>query len=266
MLKSVQLTLLEAIVIDLLGILRDNLVTKKDNCGVIAMNNRILVVDDEKAIGDIIKYNLEKEGFEVELAFDGEEGLEKIKLKEPHLLILDIMMPRKDGFQVLKEIRPTFKFPVIVLTAKEEEVDKVLGLELGADDYMVKPFSMRELIARVKANLRRMDYDLTSGNGSAEIKSQDLEIDLNRYEVKRNGDVVDLTLREFELLKFLALSAEQVFTREQLLEKVWGYEYYGDIRTVDVTVRRLREKIEDNSGDFKYILTKRGVGYYFRRG
>jgi two-component system response regulator VicR len=149
------------------------------------MNNRILIVDDEKAIGDIIKYNLEKEGFEVELAFDGEEGLEKIKVREPHLLVLDIMMPKKDGFQVLKEIRPTFKFPVIVLTAKEEEVDKVLGLELGADDYMVKPFSMRELIARVKANLRRMDYDLTSGNATAEIKSQELEIDLGRYEVKK---------------------------------------------------------------------------------
>ena len=124
-------------------------------------------------------------------------------------------MPKKDGFQVLKEIRPTFKFPVIVLTAKEEEVDKVLGLELGADDYMVKPFSMRELIARVKANLRRMDYDLTVGNGSSEISAQDLDIDLSRYEVKRDGVVVDLTLREFELLKFLALSAEQVFTREQ---------------------------------------------------
>ena len=229
------------------------------------MNNRILIVDDEKAIGDIIKFNLEKEGFEVDLAYDGEEGLEKIKLKEPSLLVLDIMMPKKDGFQVLKEIRPTFKFPVIVLTAKEEEVDKVLGLELGADDYMIKPFSMRELVARVKANLRKMDYDLTPGNG-AEISSQDLEIDLSKYEVRRNGEVIELTLREFELLKFLALSSEQVFTREQLLEKVWGYEYYGDIRTVDVTVRRLREKIEDSSGDFKYILTKRGVGYYFRRG
>lgn len=229
------------------------------------MNNKILVVDDEKAIGDIIKFNLEKEGFDVAVAYDGEEGLEKIKLMEPHLLILDIMMPKKDGFQVLKEVRPTFKFPVIILTAKEEEVDKVLGLELGADDYMVKPFSMRELVARVKANLRRLDYDLSAGNGSAEITSQELEIDLTRYEVRKGGKVVDLTLREFELLKFLALSSEQVFTREQLLNKVWGYEYYGDIRTVDVTVRRLREKIEDGSGDFKYILTKRGVGYYFRR-
>ncbi len=229
------------------------------------MNNKILVVDDEKAIGDIIKFNLEKEGFQVTVAYDGEEGLEKIKLTHPDLLILDIMMPRKDGFQVLKEIRPTFRFPVIVLTAKEEEVDKVLGLELGADDYMVKPFSMRELVARVKANLRRLDYDLSAGNGKAEITSEELEIDLTKYEVRKNGAVVDLTLREFELLKFLALSAEQVFTREQLLEKVWGYEYYGDIRTVDVTVRRLREKIEDDSGEFKYILTKRGVGYSFRR-
>ncbi len=230
------------------------------------MSGKILVVDDEKAIGDIIKFNLEKEGFDVEVAYDGEEGLEKIKLISPDLLILDIMMPRKDGFQVLKEIRPVFKFPVIVLTAKEEEVDKVLGLELGADDYMVKPFSMRELMARVKANLRRLDYDLISIDGSAEINSQGLEIDLTKYEVKKHGEVIELTIREFELLKFLALSPDQVFTREQLLEKVWGYEYYGDIRTVDVTVRRLREKIEDTDGDFKYVLTKRGVGYYFRRG
>lgn len=230
------------------------------------MSERVLVVDDEKAIADIIKYNLEKEGYIVDLAFDGEEAVEKIKILEPQLLVLDIMMPKKDGFQVLKEIRPFFKFPVIVLTAKEEEVDKVLGLELGADDYMVKPFSMRELVARVKANLRRLDYDNSSMGFSKEVTSMDLEIDLNRYEVRKEGKNIELTLREFELLKFLALSPEQVFTREQLLEKVWGYEYYGDIRTVDVTVRRLREKIEDDSGDFKYILTKRGVGYYFRRG
>src|SRR5690554_296503 len=229
------------------------------------MSEKVLVVDDEKAIADIIKYNLEKEGYQVDLAFDGEEALEKIKISEPHLLVLDIMMPKKDGFQVLKEIRPFFKFPIIILTAKEEEVDKVLGLELGADDYMVKPFSMRELVARVKANLRRLDYDISQLGSNKEVTSTDLEIDLNRYEVRKSGTVIELTLREFELLKFLALSPEQVFTREQLLEKVWGYEYFGDIRTVDVTVRRLREKIEDDSGDFKYILTKRGVGYYFRR-
>ena len=149
-----------------------------------------------------------------------------------------------------------------MLTAKEEEVDKVLGLELGADDYVVKPFSMRELVARVKANFRRVDYSNLQPNNDV-IISDELVIDLNKYEVRKNGEVLDLTLREYELLRFLASSADQVFSREQLLEEVWGYEYYGDIRTVDVTVRRLREKIEDENGEFKYILTKRGVGYYF---
>ena len=151
-----------------------------------------------------------------------------------------------------------------MLTAKEEEVDKVLGLELGADDYVVKPFSMRELMARVKANIRRVNFESSEGVNDV-IVSGDLVIDLNKYEVRKKGQIVELTLREFELLKFLASSSNQVFSREQLLEEVWGYEYYGDIRTVDVTVRRLREKIEDNNGEFKYILTKRGVGYYFRR-
>ncbi len=151
------------------------------------------------------------------------------------------MMPIKDGFQVLKEIRVDYKFPVIMLTAKEEEVDKVLGLELGADDYVVKPFSMRELVARVKANFRRVDYSNLQPNNDV-IISDELVIDLNKYEVRKNGEVLDLTLREYELLRFLASSADQVFSREQLLEEVWGYEYYGDIRTVDVTVRRLREK------------------------
>lgn len=229
------------------------------------MSNKILVIDDERAIADIIKFNLEKEGFIVDTAYDGEDGVEKIFKDKPDLVILDIMMPKKDGFQVLKEIRARYKSPVIMLTAKEEEVDKVLGLELGADDYVVKPFSMRELIARVKANLRRVDYSNTSLTNEI-IKSNNLEIDLVKYEVKRDGKVIELTLREYELLKFLASSSEQVFSREQLLEEVWGYEYYGDIRTVDVTVRRLREKIEENDGEFKYIMTKRGVGYYFGRG
>ena len=231
------------------------------------MYNKILVIDDEKAIADIIKFNLEKEGHSVETAYDGEEGMNMIHELMPDLVILDVMMPKKDGFQVLKEIRMDYRFPVIMLTAKEEEVDKVLGLELGADDYITKPFSMRELIARVKANLRRVDFSNTStaNDSNTMITSDDLTIDLNKYEVKKQGNIVDLTLREYELLKFLASSSNQVFSREQLLEEVWGYEYYGDIRTVDVTVRRLREKIEDDSGDFKYILTKRGVGYYFRR-
>lgn len=230
------------------------------------MSNKILVIDDERAIADIIKFNLEKEGHTVETAADGEEGVEMVFKYKPDLILLDIMMPKKDGFQVLKEIRAKLQTPVIMLTAKEEEVDKVLGLELGADDYVVKPFSMRELVARVKANLRRADFGNTNGNSSGEIiKLNGLEIDLVKYEVKKNGTIVELTLREFELLKFLATRSEQVFSREQLLEEVWGYEYYGDIRTVDVTVRRLREKIEDNKGEFKYILTKRGIGYYFGR-
>ncbi len=228
------------------------------------MSNKVLVIDDEKAIADIIKFNLEQEGYVVDTAYDGEEGIGKVHTWKPNLVLLDIMMPKKDGFQVLKEIRAAYNFPVIMLTAKEAEVDKVLGLELGADDYMVKPFSMRELVARVKANFRRIDFSAIPSTNDV-IISGELEIDINKYEVKKHGVVVEVTLREFELLKFLASSSEQVFTREQLLEEVWGYEYYGDIRTVDVTVRRLREKVEDVEGEFKYILTKRGVGYYFGR-
>ena len=230
------------------------------------MGKKILVVDDEKSIADIVKFNLENEGYKVELAYDGEEAMDKVYEVLPDLVILDIMMPKKDGFQVLKEIRREFKIPVLMLTAKEEEVDKVLGLELGADDYITKPFSMRELIARVKANIRRVEFsngDLSNNDDVLIIN--DLYIDLNKYEVRKRGQVIDLTLREFELLKFLASNVEQVFTREQLLEEVWGYEYYGDIRTVDVTIRRLREKIEDKDGEYKYIMTKRGIGYYFRR-
>lgn len=229
------------------------------------MNSKILVVDDERAIADIIKFNLEKEGYVIETAYNGEEALDKIKILNPDLLILDVMMPKKDGFEVLKEVRENSSIPILMLTAKEEEVDKILGLELGADDYITKPFSMRELVARVKSNLRRVEFS-NMPNQDSIIKSGELTIDINKYEVIKNGNIIELTLREFDLLKYLASSAEQIFSREQLLEEVWGYEYFGDIRTVDVTVRRLREKIEDEDGEFKYILTKRGVGYYFRRG
>lgn len=226
------------------------------------MTSKILIVDDEQSIGDIISYNLQKEGFEVENAYDGFQCLEKLEQKEFDLVLLDVMMPKLDGFQTLKRIRKDSRIPVIMLTAKEEEVDKILGLELGADDYVVKPFSMRELIARVKANLRRLDYESERADDKL-LTHGDLTIDLAKYEVQKKGQIIDLTLREFELLKFLAQTPDQVYSREELLEKVWGYEYYGDIRTVDVTVRRLREKIEDQGGDFRYILTKRGVGYYF---
>lgn len=228
------------------------------------MKKKILVVDDEKSIADILSFNLKNEGFEVISAYDGNEAVNKALTDSPDLMILDVMLPKKDGFQVLKEIRRQTEIPVIMLTAKEEEEDKVCGLNLGADDYMTKPFGMKELLARVNANLRRIDY-LSSSSDNEYIVSGDLIIDLNKYEVSKNGQVIDLTLREFELIKFLSMQPEQVYTREQLLEEVWGYEYYGDIRTVDVTVRRLREKVEDETGDYKYVITKRGVGYYFRR-
>lgn len=231
------------------------------------MSDKILVCDDEAAIANIVKYNLEREKYEVEVAYDGEECLKILENNDFGLIILDVMMPKLDGFSTLREIRKTNNIPVIMLTAKEDEVDKILGLELGADDYVVKPFSMRELIARVKANLRRRDFEAEDKSQVKEeneiIEENDLRIDLAKYEVKKRGKVVELTLREYELLKFLVLNKGQVFSREELLEKVWGYEYYGDIRTVDVTVRRLREKIEDKNKEFKYIITIRGVGYYF---
>ncbi len=228
------------------------------------MDIKILVVDDEQAIADIIKFNFEREGYGVDIAKDGLEALNFVKDNIYSLILLDIMMPKLNGFDTLKEIRKSHKTPVIMLTAREDEVDKVLGLELGADDYVVKPFSIRELIARVKAVLRRFGPP-TEEEGSEDeiITVGELEIDINKYEVKKNGKIIDLTLREFELLKFLSSNPGVVFSREELLEKVWEYEYYGDIRTVDVTIRRLREKVEDTSKDYKYILTKRGVGYYF---
>lgn len=230
------------------------------------MNEKILVVEDERPISDILKFNLTKEGFSVITAYDGEEGLRAIFDAKPDLVLLDVMLPKMDGFQVCRKAREKTATPIIMLTAKEEEVDKVLGLELGADDYITKPFSMRELIARVKANLRRVSIDAEPDNKDlVDIETRELVIDLNRYEVKKRGVNIELTLREFELLKFLASHENQIFTREQLLKDVWGYEYFGDIRTVDVTVRRLREKIEDDSSNAQYIITKRGVGYYFRR-
>ncbi|HIT73009.1 DNA-binding response regulator [Tyzzerella sp. An114] len=228
------------------------------------MGKKILVVDDEKAIANIIKFNLKKEGYDVITAEDGEMGVIKAFTENPDLILLDIMMPKIDGYEACKRIREKMSTPIIMLTARAEEVDKVLGLELGADDYVTKPFGIRELMARVKANLRKYDAVIkTSEMSSNIIDFGRLVIDLDRYEVKKDGNVIDLTFREFELLKFLAQQKSQVFSREVLLEKVWGYEYFGDVRTVDVTIRRLREKIEDDPGKPSYILTKRGVGYYF---
>ncbi|AIS53519.1 transcriptional regulatory protein WalR [Thermoanaerobacter kivui] len=225
------------------------------------MSYRILIVDDEKPIVEIIKYNLEKEGYITYEAYDGEEALKIAKEQNPDLIILDVMLPKLDGFSVLRTLRQSMTIPILMLTAKEEEVDKVLGLELGADDYITKPFSVRELIARVKANLRRISLN---GNESGNIiYVKNLKIDMSKYKVEKNNKEIELTSREFELLRFLILNKGLIFSREMLLEKVWGYEYLGDIRTVDVTIRRLREKIEDDPSNPKLIHTKRGVGYYF---
>ena len=225
---------------------------------------KILVIDDEKAIVDILKFNLQREGYDVITAFNGEEGLQIFEKEKPDLVLLDIMMPKVDGLQVCKIIRNKYDTPIIMLTARAEEVDKVLGLELGADDFVTKPFSIRELMARVKANLRRTVLDAKETQDVHIMEFGDMSINIDRYEVMIDNEPIALTVREYELLKFLATRKEQIFTREQLLGKVWGYEYYGDVRTVDVTIRRLREKIEEIPSKPKYILTKRGIGYYFK--
>lgn len=230
------------------------------------MSQKILVVDDEQPIADILKFNLEKEGYEVVCAYDGEEAIELAEQEEPDLVLLDIMLPGKDGNEVCREIRKTQQMPIIMLTAKDAEIDKVLGLELGADDYVTKPFSNREVIARVKANLRRQQNIPDDGvKTTKEIHIGNLTIHPDAYAVSRNGEHVDLTHREFELLHYLARHTGQVMTREHLLEIVWGYDYFGDVRTVDVTVRRLREKIEENPSNPMWIVTRRGVGYYLRK-
>lgn len=225
--------------------------------------NLILVVEDEKSISDILKINLQKNGFRVITSFDGEDAVKKTFELQPDLILLDVMLPKLDGFSVCKQVRESLSVPIIMLTAREEEVDKVLGLELGADDYITKPFSLRELMARVKANLRRSTLSVIRSEHAGVLEFGNLQIDVEKYEVRKCGEKVDLTSREFDLLKFLATSGGKVFTREILLNKVWDYEYYGDVRTVDVTIRRLREKIEDNPSEPMYIMTKRGVGYYF---
>ena len=227
------------------------------------MDNKILVVDDEKPIVDILRLNLEKNGYKVVMAYDGESAVDMTFSEEPDLILLDVMLPKMDGFTVCKKVREKSAVPIIMLTAREEEVDKVLGLELGADDYMTKPFSLRELMARVKANLRRTQITNKSEGGGEVLTFGELAIDIEKYEVKKRGESISLTFREFELLKFLATRSGKLFTREQLLNKVWDYEFYGDVRTVDVTIRRLREKIEDNPSLPNYIITKRGVGYFF---
>ncbi|WP_413304970.1 response regulator YycF [Bacillus sp. 1P10SD] len=231
------------------------------------MEKKILVVDDEKPIADILQFNLKKEGYVVYCAYDGNEALELVEEIQPDLILLDIMLPLRDGMEVCREIRKKYEMPIIMLTAKDSEIDKVLGLELGADDYVTKPFSTRELIARVKANLRRHQQVLAqpdAENESNELEIGSLVIHPDAYVVSKRGETIELTHREFELLYYLAKHIGQVMTREHLLQTVWGYDYYGDVRTVDVTVRRLREKIEDSPSHPTWIVTRRGVGYYLR--
>ena len=236
----------------------------------------ILIVDDEQPIIDVLVYNLKKEGYRTIEANDGITAVNMALDEKPDLMLLDIMLPKLDGLSVCKRVKNSLNIPIIMLTAKDGEIDKILGLELGADDYITKPFSVRELVARVKANLRKVDAvsnvqqyipeNTEKKKKENKIVVGDLELDLDKFEVKVRGEIIDLTLREFEVLKFLATQPGQVVTREVLLEKVWGYEYYGDIRTVDVTVRRIREKIEKDTSAPKILITKRGVGYYVQDG
>ena len=236
------------------------------------MPRTVLIVDDEKAIVDILDYNLHKEAYETLKAYDGVTGLKMAREQNPDLVLLDVMLPGMDGFEVCRTLREEGNnVPIIMITAREEETDKVFGLENGADDYITKPFSMRELLARVKTNMRRTAAPAPAPAAAAEsepeagevIRIRDVAIDLGRHTVSKNGAEVELTQREYDLIRFLAQSPGKVISRQELLSEVWQYDYYGDLRAVDVAVRRLREKLEDNPAEPVYVMTKRGVGYYF---
>ena len=225
---------------------------------------KILVVDDEEPIAKILDFNLRKEGYDVIVANDGEKAVELAFSEDPDLILLDLMLPKKDGMEVCREVRAQKNIPIIMLTAKNSEIDKVLGLEFGADDYVTKPFSTRVLMARVKVNLRRVakQTEVVEEKNTSEVVIKDIVIYPEAYVIKKNGEEVDLTRREFDLFYYLAQHRGQVLTRENLLQTVWGYDYFGDVRTVDVTVRRLREKVETDSSQPEYIMTRRGVGYF----
>ena len=230
------------------------------------MPTKILIVDDEHAIVDILKYNLEKDGFETVCAYDGNEGLRLAGDADPDLILLDVMLPGMDGFEVCRTLRGEGNnVPIIMITAREEETDKVFGLELGADDYITKPFSMREVVARVRTNMRRAAALSAAPEepGSAALKVGGLTLDEGRHALYKDGKELELTQREYELIRFLIRNPGKVISREELMTQVWQYDYYGDLRAVDVAVRRLREKVEDSPADPTYVMTKRGVGYYF---
>jgi len=230
---------------------------------------RILIVDDEEAILDLITYNLQKDGFQTERAVNGWEALEKIAANPPDLVILDLMLPGIDGLEVCRRLRNNLKtrgLPIIMLTARVEEVDKVLGLELGANDYVTKPFSPRELLARIKAHLRarQTQYQLKARTGETVIQHGGLSLDTEKYQVNKNDRLLELPPKEFELLLLLASQPGKVFRREEMLNRIWGYDYAADTRTVDVHIRYLRQKIEDDPNNPTILVTVRGVGYKFK--
>lgn len=225
--------------------------------------SKILIVEDERTIVDLLSFNLKREGFEVLEAYDGPTGLEKALHGGADLVLLDVMLPGMDGFEVLRRLRRENEVPVIMVTAREEERDKVMGLETGADDYMTKPFSIRELIARIRANMRRRHEEGAKPGEKRCLGG--LTVDLSLQEVCRDGKPLDLTQREYELVLYFIGAPGRIISREELMEKVWGYDYYGDLRAVDVAMRRLREKLEEDPANPKYLMTKRGAGYYLQK-
>lgn len=231
------------------------------------MAKKILVVDDEKLIVKGIRFSLEQDGMDVDCAYDGEEALEKLKENTYDILLLDLMLPKIDGMQVCQQVREFSDMPIIMLTAKSDDMDKILGLEYGADDYMTKPFNILELKARIKAIMRRSSQSTAKENDDDQpkvVEKGDMRLDIDGRRVFINEEEINLTAKEFDLLEILILNPNKVYSRDKLLKLVWGYEYPGDARTVDVHIRRLREKIESNPSEPKYVHTKWGVGYYFK--
>ncbi len=224
------------------------------------MSSKILIVEDDANLLDTLKYNLRKEGYGVAIASDGEQAIEVARREKPDLIILDIMLPKMSGFEVCRILRKEMTVPILMLTAKADETDKIVGLEIGADDYMTKPFSMRELLARLRAILRRAKMVETQPEVEL-LKIGDIEVDIPRHRASISGRTLELTPKEFDLLALLARNKGLVFSREQLLEKVWGYDYAGDTRTVDVHIRWLRQKIEPEPENPRYLVTVRGAGY-----
>ncbi|MBE6632366.1 MAG: response regulator transcription factor [Ruminococcaceae bacterium] len=234
-------------------------------------NKKILIVEDEKNIAKLLAFNVKQAGYDFDIAYDGADGLNKALTGEFDLVLLDLMLPIMDGFEVCKKIREKLNTPIIIVTAREEEIDKLLGFDLGADDYVTKPFEIKVLLSRIRANIRRASNESVIRNTEAEAEKRnlltlrELVIDRDKYQVTNAASQISLTKKEYELLCFLVENTDTIFSREQLLEKVWGYDgFYGDIRTVDVTVRRLREKLEKDPTEPEYLFTKRGVGYYVK--